>query len=829
MLLAVAVLAGCQRESGTQPQTQADRLRRTLSDRERTAATPPHELRDLAVRPTDTRERRLFYKPGHWFSATVAGQSNLADFRGRLVTDRYGLLDMPFSVAFDQPIELAQGEEKISEMLLFLPPREWAMHTMAGRPMRPLTLRLARGDSAAAQASVPLEPLDREQFFFVVLAEEPARYQYLEQTPSFVETRDIGYGGQPDTSYHLVLPRPEGDVDLPSSALGWTATAYLLWDRVDPDRLSSEQRRAIVDWLSWGGQLVVSGPETLNRLRTSFLAEYLPAASSGTRLFTADDLGPLAGGGWIPLPAVDTLAQPLDGERLAPTEGASVLIALENGDPWVVAKPMGRGRVVATAFRLDDPVLQVWLATEDSLLNSAILGRPPRRWVADPTTMIVSSKFQRLAGGWGWPIEETQQFMSSPRTRVQLLSRDLGRYANLPKHLASDADAYTQPTPTFYRYQAGYESHTPTTDPTIWDDYNLPGRAARGSLEVLGLAVPERQYVLGVLGLYLLILVPANWLFFRLWGRPEWAWLAAPLITVAYTGVVIYLTGVSLGFSRHRNEVAMLELQPGYERGHLTRYTSLYASLASNFEVTYSDPSTVVLPFSKARPSLMTDFERALTVTRQVDGVRLQGLSVASNSEERLHSEELFTAEGPLRLEAVLTADGDLERPTAWRLTNETGLLLQEVEIVTPAGIVAVGDLESGSTIQVPARTVASITPLKATEAAEGEELSERDENRNRILPLWTELRSSPPTEHVRVLGWTDQPLGGVSVSPPVAVTHQATMVVMEVNLAPLPNPEPDPEARAVAVKIIRDHQQNLPDDLDLDLDGEFDTDQDPE
>ena len=41
---------------------------------------------------------------------------------------------------------------------------------------------------------------------------------------------------------------------------------------------------------------------------------------------------------------------------------------------------------------------------------------------------------------------------------------------------------------------------------------------------------PRPRFVLRVLMIYLVILVPVNWAVFRLWGRVEWAWAAAPLI-----------------------------------------------------------------------------------------------------------------------------------------------------------------------------------------------------------------------------------------------------------------------------------------------------------
>ena len=64
----------------------------------------------------------------------------------------------------------------------------------------------------------------------------------------------------------------------------------MLWDEVDPgDPLSPEQKKALVDWVHWGGQLIISGPDSLDLLKGSFLEPYLPATNGGTRKIAADD------------------------------------------------------------------------------------------------------------------------------------------------------------------------------------------------------------------------------------------------------------------------------------------------------------------------------------------------------------------------------------------------------------------------------------------------------------------------------------------------------------------------------------------------------------
>ena len=80
---------------------------------------------------------------------------------------------------------------------------------------------------------------------------------------------------------------------LPSQAMFWTSTAYVLWDEADPAWLDHDQQEALKDWLHWGGQLVISGPTTLDGLRDSFLAPYLPADATANITLAQEDLKPL--------------------------------------------------------------------------------------------------------------------------------------------------------------------------------------------------------------------------------------------------------------------------------------------------------------------------------------------------------------------------------------------------------------------------------------------------------------------------------------------------------------------------------------------------------
>ena len=83
--------------------------------------------------------------------------------------------------------------------------------------------------------------------------------------------------------YRLVLPMEPDKPALSSHPLTWTTISHAIWDGYPPDSLSFSQQQALLDWLHWGGQLILSGGagQSYLAVRESFLGPYLPADATG--------------------------------------------------------------------------------------------------------------------------------------------------------------------------------------------------------------------------------------------------------------------------------------------------------------------------------------------------------------------------------------------------------------------------------------------------------------------------------------------------------------------------------------------------------------------
>ena len=116
-----------------------------------------------------------------------------------------------------------------------------------------------------------------DQHHLVLLTDRQDVYKYLEAAPS-IKLPGTDVNARANRPSYVIIPSdPQFPVPLPRHALYWSTIAYLIWDDLDPDRLDIDQQTAMIDWLHFGGQLILSGPDCLQRLEKSFLADYLPA------------------------------------------------------------------------------------------------------------------------------------------------------------------------------------------------------------------------------------------------------------------------------------------------------------------------------------------------------------------------------------------------------------------------------------------------------------------------------------------------------------------------------------------------------------------------
>lgn len=776
LLMACLLLGGCQGCRRWNPFAG-----RSKKPKKKRPVVRPYSFRPLGVYPSDKLTAGLKpVKPGHITEFTWGARANLADVRGELqlsVVDRNSgtPLLVPgtrFQLTYSRSVVLPKGQEKRFRLLYPLPvsePRKVAKFAMRHRLIprqSKRSLNLTRD---------PVTPIPGYQYFLLVLAAEPDRYAFVKQLHAIRQPPFDLAASEPEVYYQVVMSDAERPAPLPEHPFAWSPIAYILWDDLAPQRLTENQARSLVDWLHWGGQLIISGPGSLDSLKGSFLDPYLPVQTGGNRQLNQTHFDAINKtwqfhtDGKHGRPHVEILEdRPLGGVVLQLREGGSFV---PGTGEMVAERRVGRGRIAVTAFPLEARPLINWVGY-DSFFHSCVLRKPARVFeIVDEIQPVWRYCF--VAGRK--PSALTDIALG---TSLRYFARDTGKSAVLDAK--NPLDEFTSVA------AAGRK-----TGMAAWNDHSAVSEAAEKALqEASGITIPSRDFVWKNLAIYLVILVPVNWGLFRLMGRVEWAWAATPLIAVIGAVWIVREAQLNIGFARSRSEVAVLELQPRYGRGHLSRYLALYSSLSTSFDLEFDSPTAMVLPFGGGgKPGVQTTRVASLQIDRKT---RLGGFFVDSNSTAMLHSEEMMDVGGPIEL------NSDESIPT---LVNRSRLALTGVGVIrrTSEGEIEaawVGDLKPRARVSLQFRPASPARPWfpqwdrLSVSSSDGGDSSGTPSVR-RLLEIAVRnlvLRRG----EARLVGWTGNGLAGVRIAPAISQAHGVTFVLQHLRFARYEAPQRD-------------------------------------
>jgi hypothetical protein len=248
-----------------------------------------------------------------------------------------------------------------------------------------------------------------------------------------------------------------------------------------------------------------------------------------------------------------------------------------------------------------------------------------------------------------------------------------------------------------------------------------------------------------------------------------------------------------IGFARSSTEIAVVELQGGYPRAHVTRYTALYTSLSTTYSVHLKEHSALALPFStNPRFEMLSGQQRTTVGFRRDDkGAHLTGYAVSSNATGMIHSEHMAELPGALSFED----DGQ----GAPQVTNGTGLPLREVGVVRRrAGsegseIAWIGTLDPGDVARL------NFEPADADLFAQQRERSPQTAHQHAIdtlsLRSLVDLAENPERltpGDVRLVACLDEEVPGILIEPVASQERHATLVVANLRLGSGHAAQPD-------------------------------------
>ena len=641
-----------------------------------------------------TRFNRI--KSGHWYTANFQAIANNNNFEGNLTVSGTSPGGKPASIpgtnyalTTSRPVSLPKGELKNFETSVYIPIRDRAKNAT-------VKYELTRSSSGIAPVSQtqPVKLMGGFQYHIVLLSSRPDSFSFINRSDS-IRLPGQNQDGSNLAPFYFVVPSLNGyPSPLPKHSLNWTTIAYLIWDDLNPNEMAQEHQEAVLDWLHFGGQLILSGPDCLDKLQASFLSDYLPATFQGTQNITNADIAELNQNWSLPAKKnkgntrdlVLSNNSPLLGITLAPHPKADFI---SGTGKMAIERQVGRGRIVITAFSLNDPLIRRWNSFS-SFLNGALFRMPARRFAPNLASTVLFDWVDFGATAYDPLIRSTLRYLSrdlsgtgtqeSPNSKLDEITVTDGKMltTNIMDRPEDTLGKLATRGPGDNWHFGGYQD-LKYSGVAGWNDYGAVSKAARETLkQTAGISPPSSGFVLKMLAIYLVILVPLNWLFFRLIGKVEYAWVAMPIIALIGAFTVVKLASLDIGFARSNTQISLLEIHADYPRAHMAEYSALYTSLSTRYTAELDNRSAQSLPFSisdsEGQAFQSAETLREVTLRRTIKD-ELKGFQIQSNSTGLLHTEAMINLGG------VISFSNDLETGQL-TLTNSTAMTIENAAII---------------------------------------------------------------------------------------------------------------------------------------------------
>jgi hypothetical protein len=609
----------------------------------------------------------------------------------------------------------------------------------------------------------PFNVMRAAEYFFVVLTTRPdqfTRFQVADWARASETQLDNPFSG---SNYRIVVPDASDVLPMPETMLDLTSTAVVLWDDLSEDALTPLQLSALADWIRFGGRLIVNGPAGSEAFANTSLADLLPLTPTSNIELDGDAATELLTN-WS-VPSDRTLTKQIESIRSESSRIAidgrldSDAFAIQDTSSLVLARRVGRGHVIQPRFDLTDNWIEAW-DSYDSFVNAVILNRPPREFARssldeEQEDFSESDLSLYLAG-------TKLRADAAVNTQFRILSRD----GVLPKTDQNEEPSRSNsPFDRFSRIDA-------VTGLSAWNDDSDVLTLMRQTLSSeAGIEIPASGLVIRSLALYLIVLVPVNYIVFRLMNRLEYAWFAVPVIAILGAVWAARQARLDIGFARSNTELAVLEAHAGYRRAHLTRLIGIYNSLSSRYELQFPSVDGIAAPLDN-EPDPGTEVKPTIRISFE-EGPSLADFAVRSNRVRYVHTEEMIDLRGSFSFDGdhTLSSDSPLE-------------LLDGVLIRRSASgateIAVVGSLVAGEPRTVEFRStgevgVASELPMQTT----------------RIIQGLASPQMIPPGE-TRLVARIDGRIEGVKVTPAASQHSAQTVAVIHLKNPKLPDPAAD-------------------------------------
>jgi len=243
-----------------------------------------------------------------------------------------------------------------------------------------------------------------------------------------------------------------------------------------------------------------------------------------------------------------------------------------------------------------------------------------------------------------------------------------------------------------------------TASETLWRRI-LPARAGGGTVisddsqitqatsQLPSLALPPIGGLALLLGAYILLIGPVNYLVLRRLDRREWAWVTMPVLIAAFAAGAYGFGSALRGSEVIVNEVAIVRGAPGATEGTALVYLGIFSPTRGTYQI--SVPGGALLSSPISGDAISGDGTTATLNVVQGDPARVRDLDVGFGSLRTVRAET--PASVPLVQADLRIEDGRLKGT----LKNESTEQLGKPAIVLGGTVAVLPDLAPGQQLTV--------------------------------------------------------------------------------------------------------------------------------
>lgn len=249
---------------------------------------------------------------------------------------------------------------------------------------------------------------------------------------------------------------------------------------------------------------------------------------------------------------------------------------------------------------------------------------------------------------------------------------------------------------TLYEYSLATRPPLPPWAITTFDSsgYSSTAEQALGSMKEL--SMPSILYICGLLGLYVIVMGPLNFLILRRAKRRELAWMTIPALVILFS-CVFYATGFSFrGFTPILNRLMVMQAWDGVPQANVKALVGVYSPVRAGYDLTAAE-GFMPHAFSGNFGELQSADQWALI--QQDDSLTMPDARLEIAGMKALILEGSLPA---LPISHTLTIDlGKTPSSVTGTVTNASEFTLKDAMLVTPGGWKQLGDLKPGASTDV--------------------------------------------------------------------------------------------------------------------------------